>query len=43
MSEPRVMALLIPNAELHVYAGGHLALITEAAELAPVVEDFLDG
>jgi poly(3-hydroxyalkanoate) depolymerase len=40
---PRVMARLIPNAELHLYSGGHLALITEAAELAPVVEDFLDG
>lgn len=39
----RIMARLIPDARLHVYDGGHIALITEAAELAPVVEDFLDG
>lgn len=39
----RIMARLIPDARLHVYAGGHIALITEAAELAPVVERFLDG
>ncbi|HEX2072227.1 MAG TPA: poly(3-hydroxyalkanoate) depolymerase [Geodermatophilus sp.] len=37
-----VMARLIPAAHLHVYQGGHLALITEARDLAPVVEDFLD-
>jgi poly(3-hydroxyalkanoate) depolymerase len=39
----RVMARLIPDARLHVYAGGHIALITEAPELAPVVERFLDA
>jgi hypothetical protein len=39
---PRLMARLIPDAELHLYRGGHLALITEAHELAPVVEGFLD-
>ncbi|MGY1782470.1 poly(3-hydroxyalkanoate) depolymerase [Geodermatophilus sp. SYSU D01036] len=39
----RVMARLIPDARLHVYRGGHLALVTEADELAPVVEDFLDA
>src|SRR3954447_19241387 len=38
----QVMARLIPNAELHLYRGGHLALITEAHEHAPVVERFLD-
>ncbi|MCW2536453.1 MAG: phaB [Modestobacter sp.] len=38
---PRLMARLIPNSELHLYRGGHLALITEAEELAPVVERFL--
>ncbi|MGY1787429.1 alpha/beta fold hydrolase, partial [Geodermatophilus sp. SYSU D00698] len=38
----RIMARLIPDARLHVYRGGHLALVTEADELAPVVEDFLD-
>jgi poly(3-hydroxyalkanoate) depolymerase len=39
----RIMARLIPEARLHVYDGGHIALITEAGELAPVIEDFLDG
>ncbi|MDQ1663742.1 MAG: hypothetical protein QOJ68_3722 [Blastococcus sp.] len=39
----RMMARLIPNAQLHVYSGGHIALITEADELAPVIEGFLDS
>ena len=39
---PRLMARLIPDACLHLYHGGHLALVTEAGELAPVVEHFLD-
>jgi pimeloyl-ACP methyl ester carboxylesterase len=34
---------LIPRARLHVYSGGHLGLVTEAAELAPVVSRFLGG
>ena len=38
----RIMARLIPDARLHLYPGGHLAMITEAPELAPVVEGFLD-
>jgi poly(3-hydroxyalkanoate) depolymerase len=38
----RIMARLIPDATLHVYAGGHIALVTEADELAPVIEEFLD-
>lgn len=38
----RLMARLLPRAELHLYAGGHLALLTEAEMLAPVVESFLD-
>jgi pimeloyl-ACP methyl ester carboxylesterase len=37
----RVLRLLIPNARLHVYHGGHLSLVTEAADLAPVVDGFL--
>jgi pimeloyl-ACP methyl ester carboxylesterase len=37
----RLMRVLIPHAQLHVYHGGHLGLLTEAAELAPVVDDFL--
>ena len=37
----RLMNRLIPRARLHVYHGGHLALATDAAELAPVVDAFL--
>ena len=32
---------LIRDSRLHVYHGGHLALVTEAAELAPMVDVFL--
>ena len=39
----RIMARLLPDARLHVYEGGHIALVTEAKELAPVIEKFLDG
>jgi poly(3-hydroxyalkanoate) depolymerase len=38
----RIMARFLPDARLHVYSGGHIALITEADELAPVIEKFLD-
>jgi poly(3-hydroxyalkanoate) depolymerase len=39
-----IMRRLLPHAELHVYHGGHLGLLTEAAQLAPVVDRFLhDG
>jgi hypothetical protein len=38
----RVMAALIPRARLHVYHDGHLALVTDAATLAPLIVDFLD-
>ena len=34
---------LIRDSRLHVYPGGHLGLITEAAALAPVVDGFLAG
>jgi len=39
----RIMARLIPHAQLHLYSGGHIALITEADTLAPVIEEFLDA
>jgi poly(3-hydroxyalkanoate) depolymerase len=39
----RIMARLIPRARLHLYEGGHIALITEADRLAPVIEEFLDS
>jgi poly(3-hydroxyalkanoate) depolymerase len=31
----------IPDSQLHVYRGGHLALLTEPHELAPVIDRFL--
>jgi poly(3-hydroxyoctanoate) depolymerase len=37
----RIMARLIPNSRLHVFADGHLGLLTSAAELAPIVREFL--
>jgi poly(3-hydroxyalkanoate) depolymerase len=39
----RLMARLIPDARLHLYRGGHLALLTETRELVPVIEEFLDA
>ncbi len=42
VANPRLQARLIPHARLHVYHGGHLAILTEAAELAPVIEAFLN-
>ncbi len=41
LANARLMAALLPAARLHVYADGHLGLLTRAAELAPVVSDFL--
>jgi poly(3-hydroxyalkanoate) depolymerase len=41
LANARLMKLLIPNSRLHVYHGGHLGLVTEAASLAPVVDAFL--
>ncbi len=40
-ANPRMQAALIPNATLHLYSGGHLAILTEPHELAPVIDDFL--
>ncbi len=37
----RIMHTGIPNSRLHIYAGGHLALLTEAKDLAPVIDAFL--
>ena len=41
LANPRLMHLLIRDSRLHVFHGGHLGLLTEAAELAPVVDAFL--
>ncbi len=41
LANARLMHRLIPDSRLHVFPGGHLGLVTEAAQLAPVVERFL--
>jgi pimeloyl-ACP methyl ester carboxylesterase len=43
LANARLMHRLIPRSRLHVYQGGHLSLVTEAAQLAPVVDGFLAG
>lgn len=42
VANPRMQARLIPRARLHLYRGGHLGVLTEADELVPVIETFLD-
>jgi poly(3-hydroxyalkanoate) depolymerase len=37
----RILARLIPHAELHIYKGGHVELVTEAPTLVPVITNFL--
>jgi poly(3-hydroxyalkanoate) depolymerase len=41
LANARIMAALLPAARLHVYPDGHLGLLVRAAELAPLVSDFL--
>ena len=36
----RIMGRLLPHATVHLHRGGHVDLITNAAELAPVIELF---
>jgi poly(3-hydroxyalkanoate) depolymerase len=43
LANARLMHRLIRGSRLHVYSGGHLGLLTEAAGLAPVVDGFLSG
>jgi poly(3-hydroxyalkanoate) depolymerase len=43
LANARLMHRLIPHSRLHIYHGGHLGLVTEAAGLAPVVDGFLKG
>ena len=40
VANARIMARLLPHATLHLHSGGHVDLITNAAELAPVIESF---
>jgi poly(3-hydroxyalkanoate) depolymerase len=39
----RIMRRLLPHATLHVYRGGHVALVTDTEEIAPIVAAFLAG
>lgn len=41
IANARLMHRLIPDSRLHVFGGGHLGLVTEATQLAPVVSEFL--
>ncbi|MCX6399073.1 MAG: poly(3-hydroxyalkanoate) depolymerase [Propionibacteriales bacterium] len=41
MVNARILQRLLPRARLHVYADGHLGLVTSADELAPLVAGFL--
>jgi poly(3-hydroxyalkanoate) depolymerase len=41
LANARLMHRLIPHSTLHVFEGGHLGLVTEATELAPVISQFL--
>ena len=43
LANARLMHRLIPHSRVHVYHGGHLGMVTEARELAPVVDAFLRG
>jgi hypothetical protein len=38
----RVLKALLPHARLHLHSGGHIDLVHNAAELAPVVATFLN-
>lgn len=37
----RIMNRLLPHSRIHLHSGGHVDLITNAAELAPVISQFL--
>ena len=41
LANARIMARLLPDATLHVYDDGHLGLLTQAHQLAPLITDFL--
>lgn len=39
----RIMRRLIPHAKLHIYRGGHVTLVTEPEQIAPLVAGFLNN
>jgi poly(3-hydroxyalkanoate) depolymerase len=40
VANARILARLLPHATLHLHPGGHVDLIMNAADLAPVIESF---
>jgi poly(3-hydroxyalkanoate) depolymerase len=40
VANAKIMARLLPHATMHLHQGGHVDLIANAAELAPVIESF---
>jgi poly(3-hydroxyalkanoate) depolymerase len=38
----RIMNVLLPHSRLHLHDGGHIDLVQNATELAPVIEEFLN-
>ena len=40
LANARIMHRLLPHSTMHLHSGGHVDLITNAAELAPVIEMF---
>jgi poly(3-hydroxyalkanoate) depolymerase len=41
LANARILQRLIPHAQLHIFRGGHLELITQAGQLVPIVAQFL--
>jgi poly(3-hydroxyalkanoate) depolymerase len=39
----RIMGRLLPHATMHLHAGGHVDLVTNPAEFAPLIESFRKG
>ena len=37
----RIMKALLPHSRLHLHSGGHIDLVHNAPELAPVIDKFL--
>ncbi|MDQ1305953.1 MAG: hypothetical protein QG671_1785 [Actinomycetota bacterium] len=42
VANARILHRMVRGSELTLYQGGHLGLVSEADELAPVIEEFLD-
>jgi len=39
----RIMSRLLPHATMHLHTGGHVDLVTNPAEFAPLIESFRNG